>query len=102
MPDSYLIQAVAKVFVHVPPVGIKLTKSDARPWEEKWTLILHNRDRLEDIYRGQMTGAGNLDAESAANNVFVECHNLKDWLKWTLPGGITKRQWTTFFVNRVR
>lgn len=97
MPDSYLIAGVAKVSVHVPPVGIKLTKSDARPWEEKWTLILHNRDRLEDIYRGQMTGAGNLDAESAANNVFVECHNLNDWLKWTLPGGITKKAVNDFF-----
>jgi len=27
-------------------VGIKLTKHDDRPWEEKWKLILHNRDRL--------------------------------------------------------
>ena len=81
----------------MPPVGIKLTKNDDRPWEEKWTLILHNRDRLEQIYSGQITGAGNLDAESAANSVFVECHNLKDWLKWTLPGGVTNKAVNEFF-----
>ena len=64
-------------------VDILLRKADDRPWEEKWILILHNRDRLEKIYNGQIQGAGSLDAESAANYVLMECHNLKDWLKWT-------------------
>ena len=78
-------------------VDILLRKADDRPWEEKWILILHNRDRLEKIYNGQIQGAGSLDAESAANYVLMECHNLKDWLKWTLPGGITARVINDYF-----
>jgi hypothetical protein len=80
-------------------MSIHLSKDDHRPWEEKWTLILHNRDRLEKIYNGQIQGAGSLDAESAANYVLIECHNLKDWLKWTLPSGITKKDINDFFHN---
>jgi hypothetical protein len=80
-------------------VDIRLRKADDRPWEEKWLLILHNRDRLEGIYNGQIPGASSLDSESAANYVLIECHNLKDWLKWTLPGGITARAVESHFLS---
>jgi hypothetical protein len=78
---------------------VVITRADERPWQEKWVLILHNRDRLERIYNRQIQGAGSLDAESTANYVLIECHNLKDWLGWTKPAGITKDKVEDFFKN---
>ena len=97
MADANVTPKTAHGAATTDMVDIQVRRADYRPWEEKWVLILHNRDRLESMYNGQITSAGTLDAESAANYVLMECHNLKDWLKWTLPSGIKKKDVDDFF-----
>lgn len=72
------------------PAGIQITKDDDRPWVEKWWTILHHVRIPRDIY-ADSSGVGNIEAESRANAIFIECDHLRDWLKWDKALGIPQK-----------
>jgi hypothetical protein len=71
--------AVAQAAAHNP--SVQITKDDDRPWIEKWKTIEYHVGKLGDIYTGAERG-GNIEAESRANIIFIECDHLADWLQW--------------------
>jgi hypothetical protein len=70
------IEAVAVV----ESASYKITKGAApRPWTEKWQMVLFRFEDLERCYAGESLRSS-LEAETRANDFFIECDHLRDWL----------------------
>jgi len=72
-----VIEATATAFV----AGIKLTFGDHRPWEVKWHLVRYYLERIRSAYSDPSTLRSNEDLEAYITAFFVECDNLRYWLK---------------------
>lgn len=64
----------------VEEVSYKITRSDHRPWEEKWRLVLHLRQQLAEAYAGNVPKGGNVEIDTHVTSFCVECYHFPEWL----------------------
>ncbi len=50
-----------------------------RPWQQKWSDVVHGLEVLEEIYRRD--DLGNEDVRRQVEDFFKDCRELADWLK---------------------
>jgi hypothetical protein len=63
-------------------VGLAITYSGSRPWQEQWRQVLHDLDELERSYSGREDGPADSNQWRQIPIEFCEdTYHLKDWLK---------------------
>ena len=61
-------------------VGLKVVRGDSRPWTDRWLKILRSLESLREAYALDASAVGIEGVSDRADNFFVHCFHLKDWL----------------------
>ena len=72
--------ATVAATVAIPEPGISVTRSDHRPWYEKWREVVRARDQIAHAYAGRVPGVGNAEVDEKVTRFCSECHDMRDWL----------------------
>lgn len=59
---------------------LRRIKAADQPWQEKWRQMLHQLQRLHEMYEQEDRTASDLDVEACVNGFFSERDGLADWL----------------------
>jgi hypothetical protein len=64
-------------------VGLKVVRGDDRPWTDRWLKILRSLESLRQAYALDASATGIEGVSDRADNFFVHCFHLRDWLENT-------------------